>query len=111
MRNSITIAKISAWNQKNGQDDAEAKRVVLPGATSKRPEEHVFYSNQNRFHEISALFLKNLAYRYFTIEPSRISTSREAIAAASGLCVIITMVCLNSRLSFCSISRTIVEFS
>src|SRR5215470_17952903 len=97
---AIAIAEIPARNQEDRQDDQHAERVELPRPTGIRPEDDIFYSDQNRFH-----------MSYQTISPSRISIVREAVVAASGLCVIMTIVCPNSRLSFRSMSSTIVEFS
>src|SRR5262249_55529058 len=94
---AVPVAEIPARNQEDRHHDQHAERVVLPGAASVRPEDDIFYSDQNRFHQ--------------TIIPSRISIVREAVVAASGLCVIMTTVCANSRLSLRNISSTIVEFS
>src|SRR5262245_52206822 len=96
---AVPIAELSARDQKDRQHDRHAERVVLPRAAGVRPEDDIFYSNQNGFH------------MPVTTNPSRISTVRAATAAASGLCVIMTIVCPNSRLSSRNMSSTIVEFS
>src|SRR5262249_4906336 len=72
---AITVAEIPARNQKDRQHNQHAERVVLPRAAGMRPEDDIFYSDQNRFHMIHLIRQ--------TISPSRISIVREAVVAAS----------------------------
>src|SRR5262245_52528276 len=49
---AITVAEIPARNQKDRQHNQHAERVVLPGPAGMRPEDDIFYSDQNRFHMV-----------------------------------------------------------
>ena len=90
-KRTISVAKKLPWNQKDRSDNQDYEQIILPGSAFVRPDENISDFAEQLFH--SSITFQTRRDQWLTICPSRINILRLAMSAASGLCVIITIVC------------------